>query len=244
MYKYLILALLIASQAFCGEVDKTVPLRNKIVDLGDGTYTDCPVWTIFGDVSPINTEVNLAKTHIKIRSMVGKNTYDDGSGTVVKYNGKLMILTAWHVLTGVHGTEASDKVVVYGDGVAVWITKYKKLPGDAAIIYLNFSDDSKYETLLTRPVKVGETCMSIGYRAGESFTKAQGEVLEIAGLSATRGGKPVWNILSTAYLSSGMSGGALMIDGKLAGINSQTMHGFGGTQRCHVSIYHLLEKLK
>ncbi len=151
-----------------------------------------------------------------------------GSGFMVSYNGKIMVVTNYHVIEGANSAKLElengkvysvDKVYAYDKANDLAILTYKGTISGAKGIPLGSAES----------VKIGSNCVAIGSPKGFKNTVSTGLISQKRLLSGTK-------VLQTnAPIDHGSSGGVLLnMQGEAIGITSS---GFESSANLNCAIY-------
>jgi S1-C subfamily serine protease len=137
-----------------------------------------------------------------------------GSGSFVKHNGKIYIVTARHVVAdspiGKVQFLTFDK-----KEIKVTIVKTFHVESLDTTVYEVTDVSAKIKYYELGDVNVGDTTENIGFPLGGDIFKSTGRVLGIS-------------ISGSGFVESGMSGGPVLKDGKLVGVITSKVQGSGG----------------
>lgn len=143
-----------------------------------------------------------------------------GSGFVLKYRNRFFLITAGHVIYGSNLSWALDENNLYlpinfDNSI---IPNYN----DASITLLSSTPNDNYYEISPVLIVDGTDCTSRGFSKGYDDTTYKGTI--IGTLPIPNAGKLRKYILTDIPLKPSMSGGPLLIDGKVVGINAMTNH--------------------
>jgi len=162
-----------------------------------------------------------------------------GSAFLVKYRNKMFVLTAAHV--------------VY-DGNMIWLLKYNNEVSPIKIISVinpNFEDiaillvdgipkNHPYFELASAKGLSIEKVESYGYN--KYLFKSKGNLLDMQFATSAKGQAKTY-LLSDCQMIGGMSGGPLLYEGKVIGVNIAKMVDIEGLRGVHVDVDNFIDEL-
>ena len=127
-----------------------------------------------------------------------------GSGTLVNYEGRLYVVTARHVISdgGTLSVWQGEKRINVSLG-----TPRELISADIAIIPVTETHGRLATMIMDLNIPTAdERCIAAGYVENEQYVEKTGVITEAS--------------LSTIRVEAGMSGGPIIIDGKIAGVTT------------------------
>jgi hypothetical protein len=151
--------------------------------------------------------INDCNNPVVVLQSTTRSEISCGSGTLVNYKGSLYVVTARHVISsgGTLSIWQGDKKINASLG-----TPREMISADIAIIPIT----ETHGKLATMPLgidvpTVDENCSAAGYVSNDQYIEKTGTITEAS--------------LSTIQVEPGMSGGPIIINGKIAGVTTSQM---------------------
>lgn len=169
------------------------------------------------------------QTVLTIYGPVTEWSRSEGSGFFVEYDGKIYVVTNYHVVSG------ADRVsitLLNGTALSVYIVGVDPYSDLAVLGFNGTYDFEPLEVRSSKTLRIGETVIAVGNPFGLAGTLTIGVVSQLGRsiTSPTVTGFPIANLIQTsAPINPGNSGGPLLdVDGRVVGITTAIIAGAQG----------------